>query len=370
METTYTEEQKLKLDTHGGTHMSTNTLTQNNGHASFAQSMLSQDKLESILAELVPQEDKNFYIDNNKQQLLEAISALREEGKTPNILLTGETGTGKTSLAYNFAAQKGLPLLKMNCPLVREPRDWMGQKTVVDSTVHWIPSLFAQVIERGHAVILLDEISRATPVVLNTLMPLLDHTRSTYVEEIKSTVSVGENLYFFATANVGGRYTGTWRLDSALASRFGITIECNFPPHDEEVNLLVNRTNIEQEKADKLVSVAGLIRQQESDYGGQLSETLSTRTLLEAASLYTKIGADAFLYTILPLFEGDGSENDERATVIQYLQSQFGMELNQGNFQEVQEKSTDDMTDKEEEKASTDPEDGDIEEYIYNFESD
>lgn len=279
---------------------------------------------------LIPAKDPYFCLNPHHKSLIDSITKLHKDNHKVNVLLRGETGTGKTSFVYEFAHQKQLPLIKQSCALIREPRDWLGQKTVTDGTIHWVPSLFAEVVEQGNAVILLDEISRATPQVLNTLMPLLDHTHSCYLEEVKHNITVGDNLYFFATTNLGGRYTGTWKLDSALANRFGIIIECDYLSEEDEINVLVNKTAVSQDFANKLVTVANMIRANSTSFGGILDEVVSTRTLLETSMLYKHLGVYAFDYTLLPLYPKSNVDG-QRSKVIQIVQSQFGLEYS-NNF--------------------------------------
>lgn len=243
-----------------------------------------------------------------------------------NVLLQGPQGCGKTETAMQFAARVGLPVLKINCALVREPRDWFGYKTVENSNVFWVKSEFSKLVERGGAVILLDEISRATPPVLNSLLPLLDGTGMTFLEEVKQVVRRGPDLYFFATANIGNQFTGTYgKLDKALDDRFAVRIKATYLPADKEETLLVQRTGISLEIARRMVKIANKVRNNSSAaFGGKLSATISTRNLLDTAVLYQSLGKDAFEYTIVPLFSSKGGAQSQEAEVRQIIQSQFG----------------------------------------------
>jgi MoxR-like ATPase len=247
-------------------------------------------------------------------------------GTPENVLLKGPQGCGKTETAIQFAAWAGLPVLKVNCALIREPRDWFGYKTVENTSVMWVRSEFAKLIERGGAVILLDEISRATPPVLNSLLPLLDGTGFTFLEEVKQVVKRGKDLYFFATANIGNEFTGTYgKLDKALDDRFAIRIEANYLKASDEIKLLKSRTGLSAEDATKLVKLANHVRNDSSSvFGGQFPTTISTRNLLDAAVLYKSIGIQSFDYTIVPLFSSKGGTNSHQAAVRQIIQSYFG----------------------------------------------
>jgi len=206
--------------------------------------------------------------------------------------------------------------------LVREPRDWFGAKRAENGSVFWDKALFAEAIAQGGLIVLLDEITRATPNVLNSLLPLLDWTRESYVEEAKEKLVVGPKTYFFATANIGAQFTGTFKLDSALADRFGAIVECSFLPATEEAELLVKRSGISHDVASRLVKVANMVRN-ENQTSGKLTETISTRVLLDVARLYVPLKETAFRFTVLPKFSADGGKQSERAQVLGFIQGQF-----------------------------------------------
>lgn len=283
------------------------------------------DELKGLLR---PTKDETFILNENLRAFLSAqVRLARPEseggtGRPMNVLLMGPKGCGKTETAVQFAARTGKPLLKMSCAMVREPRDWFGAKYAEDGKVAWRKSLFAKVVEQGNVVIVLDEINRATPAVLNSLLPLLDRTACTYVEEAEELLRVGPNVFWFATANIGSEYSGTFRFDSALFDRFGARIECTFLDPVSEAKLLVDRTGIDHGVATRLVKVAEAVRR-DNQFGGQLSETISTRTLLDVAQMYRHLEERAFFFTIFPMFQAGDGKTGERAQVMTYVQGQF-----------------------------------------------
>lgn len=276
---------------------------------------------------LHPKVDPTFVIDPKRLRLFAHLLKRGSSGESPeNVLLQGPQGCGKTETSLQFAAHAGLPVLKVNCSLVREPRDWFGYKTVEGGDVKWERSEFAKLIERGGAVVLLDEISRATPPVLNALLPLLDRTGASFLEEVKQLITRGPDIYFFATANIGNQFTGTYgKLDKALNDRFAVRIKATYLSPDKEAPLLVQRTGVTEKVAVRLVKIANKVRKNSAAaFGGKLSETITTRNLLDTAVLYKSLGSDAFEFTILPLFSEKGGSSSQQAEVRQIIQSQFG----------------------------------------------
>ena len=68
---------------------------------------------------------------------------------------------------------------------------------------------------------ILDEVNRAeNEKVLNVLMPLVDHRRCVWVEELGREVRVAEGVIFYGTLNEGAYFAGTNNVDNALRDRF------------------------------------------------------------------------------------------------------------------------------------------------------
>lgn len=281
-------------------------------------------EVEHLEGYVYPAVDPTFVIENKLVDIFKAVRFLgKEYAHPPHVLMTGPPGCGKTETVAQFAAYCELPLLKINCSLVREARDWFGYKTADSGTITWVKSQFAEAVSNGNVVILLDEITRATPAVLNSLLPLLDHTKQSFIEEVKEVLHVGPNTFFFATANIGAKFVGSYgKLDPALSDRFAIRIPVTYLSAAQEEKLLVERTALPSVEASRLVKVATQIRK-ENLLGGKLTETLSTRNLLDAATMFNLLGKNSLEYTIASLFSDQGGADSERAQVLQIIQGQF-----------------------------------------------
>lgn len=241
-----------------------------------------------------------------------------------NVALIGPHGCGKTELAMQFAARTNKPMLIMDCANLREPRDWFGSKGAKDGTVYWNESQFVRALEAGDHVILLDELNRANPSLLNTLMPLLDDRRFTYLEEKNDTVRVGTGTVFFATMNEGAGYTGTSSLDRAVRDRFPRAVELTYLTEKEETTLLTNRTGVNKDIAKRLVQLANKVRQDSQGMTASLTESISTRQLIAAARDFVFGGVETLEFTITNHFSDEGDDDSERARVQSIIQGKFG----------------------------------------------
>jgi nitric oxide reductase NorQ protein len=173
-------------------------------------------------------------------------------------------------------------------------------------------------------VILLDELNRANPNLLNTLMPILDDRRFTYLEERGDKIIVGPGTVFFASMNEGASYTGTSTLDRAIRDRFPRHVELTYLGEKDETQLVQRRTGVSKDIAARLVQTANKIRQDATGLSATLTESLSTRQLLAAAHDFAIGGVETLTFTIINHFSPDGDDESERAKVQSLIQGKFG----------------------------------------------
>lgn len=274
-------------------------------------------------AAFVPVSDPTFKINPATLRLFDAIFKAALDSPQNGALIVGPHGCGKSTLPGEFAARHNLKHLIMDCANIREPRDWFGYKTAVEGTVFWHESEFARCLAKGHHVIQFDEITRVSDAIKNTLFPLLDHRRFTYLEERGDVIRVGPGTIFFATMNEGSGYTGCTSIDLALKDRFTRRIEVNYLSTEDETEVLVARTGIKRSDAKKLVELADIIRKKATGVGATITQSVSTRQLLACAADFQQLGMDALEYTITNHFSADGASDSERAQVLQMVQGKF-----------------------------------------------
>lgn len=268
-----------------------------------------------------PASDPHYVIDADRKRLLKAILDI-PAGHIRNVLLVGPTGCGKTDLARWLAGEHQRPYYEAMVGQAIEPLDLLGTKGVKNGATFFKESRFVEAIETPGCIVCLDEVNRCTPNILNMLLPLLDHRGEVYVEELERNVTVADNVVFMATANIGSQFSGTYRFDEAIVSRFTYRFEVSFLEEDEECQMIQNRCGIQDEDARLLAKLASTLRSKIDSYGGTLTKLVSTRQLIATAQL---IGAginitDALTATVVPSFDDDGGTNSERAQVLQSIQ--------------------------------------------------
>lgn len=270
----------------------------------------------------VPSKNDSYIVSEDDQHLISFVEA--ESEKAPqNLLMTGLHGCGKSEAAENFAATYNRPFYGLSCAFYREPKEFFGSKGAKTGNTFWQNSQFIEAVQQENTVILLDEINRCSPTVLNSLFSLLDDRRECYFDDI-GHIKVAKKVVFCATMNKGNVYTGTLNSDRALLDRFPYVLEMKYLDPDKEVYVLEKRTGIKKNDAEQLVKLANSLRSKSKGMGGTLRETISTRVLIKTAALYRNLGQRALKYTIYPLFSSSGDTASERAMVEQTVQLILG----------------------------------------------
>lgn len=231
-----------------------------------------------------------------------------------NTLFKGPAGSGKTELIQLACNRLGLKCHIYDMGSMYDPiSDLLGVHRMTAQGSVFDYAQFTQDIQQ-EGVILLDELSRATPAVNNILMPCLDSRRTLRVEmagaKDKREIPVHPKCRFIATANLGAEYVGTSELDLALRDRFD-EMDISYMPAEEETAMLIKRFGIPRADAQNIVSTAVTIRniyaKEEIEFSITTRETIRAAKKVAAGWTAVKAMERAFL----PRYEGTRSEGSK-----------------------------------------------------------
>jgi MoxR-like ATPase len=247
--------------------------------------------------------------------------------KGKNVALIGSAGCGKTTAAQTMAEAFRRPFFYFTLASMQDARSSLIGTVHFDKEegTYVSESLFIKAIQTEGAVILPDELSRASDDALNILMTVLDHQRYLRIDESPNspTINVARGVTFIGTANVGMEYTSTRVLDKAFDDRFQLKIEMKTLDKDQTKTLLRKiHPNLHQKSIDILASIYGLVREQYNENTGKISTDISVRALLTTAEMIEDGFPlmQAIEATIFPRFSDDGGVDSERTFIKQTAQ--------------------------------------------------
>lgn len=142
-------------------------------------------------------------------------------------LLFGKPGVGKSTLAESIANALGRPFVKLSMSAVSYPFELAG---TFDE-----PGILAEKLNEAglNAVILLDEIDSTNPLVMSSLLQLLDGSdgrRKVYNKFIREHIDL-RNCLLIATAN------DVKKISSALLNRFQYRLEVRDYTREEKIEI-------------------------------------------------------------------------------------------------------------------------------------
>lgn len=232
-----------------------------------------------------PVVDPYFMVSEFIVDALEITERMSRKNPT-NLLITGQPGGGKTSLALQFAAKYQRPAVVADFGVLQEPQQLFQTTHLVQKdggvVTETRESAFIRGIETKRCVVVMDEMTRVeNERCLNPLMPILDGRKSTWIDELHRRIHVAEEVVFIATINEGSMFAGITSLDAALRDRFR-EVFIDYLPATEESKVIQAKCNVDKLIANSLAEFAYAVRHTPS-----ISRKISTRQLLHAAEAYS-----------------------------------------------------------------------------------
>lgn len=279
---------------------------------------------------MVPEHDDTYVVDRDLMEKLAVCVAVDYPA-----LLSGPTGSGKTSAVRALAYALKQPLARVNMNQQMKIRDLLGYRTIVSSgetgghpVIEYVDGIVPNAI-RNDYWLLIDEIDMAPPGVLVVLQALLENERRLTLAEAGGEVvkprlpSPGKRnaewienpgafrrFRLFATMNSRGQgddagiYAGVTPMNGATLNRFAM-IRVEYDAHETEAEILREHTGMNITAANNLVQIASLTRGAQGQM--ECSSCISKRQLIAWGQIATAVWGDA------PKKMPAGSASDDQA---------------------------------------------------------
>jgi MoxR-like ATPase len=269
------------------------------------------------------------------RDVLEGYWAKHIGGEQSIVALVGPSGTGKTSLIWDLAADKQVGLFMFDAAGASSFTDWTGTTVLRQGegspVTEFITSSFIEVCRLDGPcagrprIVGIDELNRAeSGGALNALLPMLAQGRL-FIPELGATIIIDPMVFFAFTLNRGSAYNATLTLDAALADRVQAWVMLDFLTEAEEIKLMQDRTGITAADAKRLVDAAKQVR--EIADRGELQHSISTRRTLDAARAVTKAGLSlehAAMYCWANSYLDEGGKESDRGRVLTAIHASLG----------------------------------------------
>lgn len=238
---------------------------------------------------LVPNLDSAYQFPPEAAYLMQAI-AHRE-----HVMIVGPTGTGKSSLVMQLAANTNAPVRRCNLNGETTVSDFLGRWTVRGKEMAYSEGILPTAMKQGDWL-LLDEIDAALPQILFVLQSVLEEAgKLVLLENEGEVITPHPDFRIIATANTigsgdeSGLYAGTQILNEAFKDRFATVIHLDYPDESTETAILNGKvSSVKKTAIKRMVRCARQVR--EAAKREECYCSFSTRRLLAFARKYAQIG--------------------------------------------------------------------------------
>ncbi|MEN8147018.1 MAG: CbbQ/NirQ/NorQ/GpvN family protein [Campylobacterota bacterium] len=218
-----------------------------------------------------------YLAQSNEVELFEAAAVMNLP-----ILIKGPTGCGKTRFIESMGEKLGRNVYTVVCHDDLSAADLVGRHLIDEGGTYWQDGPLTKAVREG-GICYLDEIIEARKDTTVVLHSLADYRRVLPIDRTGEMIEAHPDFMLVVSYNPG--YQNVLKgMKPSTKQRF-ISLSFDYPKADIEKEILIKESGVDAAIAEKLVTIAGEIRQlTDSD----IQEAVSTRLLVYAAKLIVK----------------------------------------------------------------------------------
>ncbi|MFX1410334.1 MAG: AAA family ATPase [Promethearchaeota archaeon] len=240
--------------------------------------------------EIVKEIQERYKIIGRTEELKQIVLA-HSVGK--NILIEGEVGVGKTTLAKAVAAYFDSDFYRIDCSEETLSHNLVGYfdppLVIVNGYVEdaYVQGPLVSAMSKG-GCLFINEINRMPESTQNELLTALDEG-ILEIPKLK-TIHAHEDFFVIATQNPSA-HVGVTVLGEALIDRF-VWIKLNYQNPEEEIRIIKQETNLNDGNVDKIATISQSIIQRTRE-STSIRRGSSIRGAIDLTALISQYGNDS-----------------------------------------------------------------------------
>ena len=219
----------------------------------------------------------HYFAQSNEVELFEAAAAM----DLP-ILIKGPTGCGKTRFIEFMGQKLNRNVYTVVCHDDLSAADLIGRHLIGEKGTYWQDGPLTKAVREG-GICYLDEVIEARKDTTVVLHSLADYRRVLPIDRTGEVIEAHPDFMLVVSYNPG--YQNVLKgMKPSTKQRF-VALSFEYPNAEIETQIIISESGVEEEVAQKLVTIAHEIRRlKDSD----IQEAVSTRLLIYAAKLMVK----------------------------------------------------------------------------------
>lgn len=250
----------------------------------FPVTVFQPEEWPEVVRSFIPPVDEAYELQLDQAA---AVAFALEHGE--KVLITGPTGSGKSSLVRQLCALLGRPILRVNMTADMESATLFGALVVENSATVWKDGPVTEAVRHG-ICIAIDEWDVTPPEILFGLQWLFEHNGRLYLKEMPGDskdkfIAPHQEFRLVCLGNtIGqgdetGKFAGVNVQNSATIDRFETTVHLGYLDQRHEARVIGKQVpGLTEDFTRRMIQLAKLVRT--SYEQNNINLTMSPRTLV------------------------------------------------------------------------------------------